>query len=112
MNWLDIKKRARENVHGAFSLPALFRRKSGGAEISGTARLHYKVRKFGDLDREGYGTVVENIDSVVIDNRVFTDAKEGDRVFFPALNRAFKLDVRGESEDDIFVKWEVTEVSP
>ena len=34
---------------------------------------------------------------------------EGDRVHFPQLNRTFKLDVKGEAEDGIFIKWEVAE---
>lgn len=110
MSWLDIKQKARQVVHNTMALPAQFRPQSG-ATIDGSARLHYKVRTFGDLDREGFATVTEAVDYIIIDNRVFVGADEGDRVFFPQLNRAFKLDVRGEAEDDIFVKWEVSEVT-
>ncbi len=111
MSWLDIKQKARQVVHDTMALPAQFRPR-GGAAFDGSARLHYKVRTFGDLDREGYATTTEAVDYVVIDNRLFPGADEGDRVFFPQLNRAFKLEVKGESEDGIFVKWEVKEVQP
>jgi hypothetical protein len=111
MGWLETKQKARQVVHNTMALPAQFRPQSGGA-IDGTARLHYKVRTFGDLDREGFATVTEAVDYIIIDTRIFVGADESDRVFFPQLNRAFKLDVRGEAEDDIFVKWEVSEVAP
>ena len=112
MGWLETKQKARQVVHSTMSLPAQFRPRSGGAVVDGTARLHYKVRTFGDLDREGYATVTESVDYIIIDTRIFAGADEGDRMFFPQLNRAFKLDVRGEAEDDIFIKWEVSEVAP
>ena len=112
MGWLETKQKARQTVHSTFGLPAQFRPRSGGAVVDGTARLHYKVRTFGDLDREGFATVTEAVDYIIIDTRIFVGADEGDRVFFPQLNRAFKLDVRGEAEDDIFMKWEVSEVAP
>ena len=108
MSWLDIKQKARETVHRTFALPAQFRPRAGGA-VDGTARLHYKVRTFGDLDREGFATVTEAVDYIIIDTRIFVGAEEGDRVHFPDLNRTFKLDVEGEAEDGIFIKWEVAE---
>lgn len=108
MGWLEIKQKAREVTHRTFSLPAEFRPRAGGA-VPGTARLHYKMRTFGDLDREGFATVTEAVDYIVIDTRIFVGAEEGDRVYFPQLNRTFKLEVRGDAEDDIFIKWEVTE---
>ncbi len=108
MGWLETKQKARQTVHSTFALPAQFRPKVG-AVVDGSARLHYKVRTFGDLDREGFATVTEAVDYIIIDTRIFAGADEGDRVHFPQLNRTFKLDVRGEAEDDIFIKWEVTE---
>lgn len=110
MGWLETKQKARQTVHSTFGLPAQFRPKSGGAVVDGTARLHYKVRTFGDLDREGYATVTESVDYIIIDTRIFVNAAEGDRVYFPQLNRTFKLEVRGYAEDDIFIRWEVSEV--
>ena len=108
MGWLETKQKARQTVHGTFALPAQFRPRAGTV-ADGNARLHYKVRTFGDLDREGFATVTEAVDYIIIDTRIFVDADAGDRVHFPQLNRTFKLDVRGEAEDDIFIKWEVTE---
>lgn len=109
MSWLDIKQKARGDVNRTFAIPAQFRPAAGGAVIDGTARLHYKVRSFGDLDREGFATVTEDIDYIILDTRVFVGAGEKDRVHFPDLNRTFKLDVEHPNEDGIFVKWEVVE---
>ena len=111
MSWLEIKQRARQKVHSTFALPAQLRPRGGGVVVDGTARLHYKVRSFGDLDREGFATVTEAVDYIVIDTRFFLGADEGDHVYFPQLNRTFKLDVKGEAEDGIFIKWDVTEVT-
>lgn len=111
MSWLDIKQKARQDVHRTFALPAQLLPRAGGA-VDGTARLHYKVRTFGDLDREGFATVTEAVDYLIIDTRIFAGVLEGDRVFFPPLNRTFKLQVEGEAEDGIFIKWEVEEVLP
>lgn len=108
MGWLETKQKARQVVHSTMSLPAQFRPAAGGT-IDGPARLHYKVRTFGDLDREGFATVTEAVDYIIIDTRIFVGADEGDRVHFPQLNRTFKLDVKGEAEDGIFIKWEVAE---
>lgn len=111
MNWLETKQKAREVTHRTFALPAVFRPQSGGAGVPGTARLHYKMRTFGDLDREGFATVTEAVDYIIIDTRIFAGADEVDRVHFPQLNRTFRLDVEYPSEDGIFVKWEVVEDS-
>ncbi len=110
MSWLDIKKRAREITHATFGVPAQFRPATGGS-TDGAARLHYKNKMFGDLDREGFATVTEDVDFVIIDTRVFANARDRDRIHFPGLNRTFKLDVMHPSEDNVFVKWEVIEES-
>lgn len=111
MGWLEIKQKAREVTHRTFAYPAEFRSRAGGAGVPGTARLHYKMKQFGDLDREGFATVTEAVDYIIIDTRIFAGADEGDRVHFPQLNRTFKLEVAGDAEDDIFIRWEVTEDS-
>ena len=110
MGWLETKQKARQVVHDTMFLPALLRSRTGGADVPGTARLHYKRRTFGDLDREGFATVTEDVDYIIIDTRIFAGADEGDRVFFPALNRTFKLETANDSEDGIFVRWEVKEL--
>lgn len=115
MGWLEIKQKARDVTHSTFGIPAQFR-PAGGVSSDTSARLHYKVRSFGDLDREGYATVTDDVDYVIFDTRdVLAKAgrvpEEGDRVNFPALNRTFKLDVEHPSEDGRYIKWAVTEDS-
>jgi len=112
MGWLEIKQRARDVTHTTFGIPALYR-PAGGVPTGTSARLHYKVRTFGDLDREGFATTVDDVDYVIVDTHDLLSkgvtVSEGDYVDFPQLNRSFKLDVEHPSEDGRYVKWAVTE---
>lgn len=111
MGWLQIKQKARDDVHKTFEHPARFRPKNGGAEIPTLARLHYQMKQFGDLDREGFATITEDLNRVLIDTRVVADAQDGDKIYFPELKRLFQLSVKIGSEDDIYNKWDVIEVT-
>lgn len=115
MGWLEIKQKARDVTHSTFGVPAQFLL-AGGVSIDTSARLHYKVRTYGDLDREGFATTVDDVDYVVLDTRDLLAkghvAEEGNRVTFPALGRTFKLDVEHPSEDGRYIKWAVTEQTP
>lgn len=115
MGWLEIKQRARDVTHSTFGIPALFF-PAGGVSVDTSARLHYKVRTYGDLDREGFATTVDDVDYVVIDTHDLLAkgvvAEEDHRIKFPQLNRAFRLDLEHPSEDGRYVKWAVTEVNP
>lgn len=108
-NWTEIKQRCRGIVHSTFGIPASFHARSG-TTIAGSARLHYKMKTFGDLDREGFAQIVEDIDYVVIDSRRFVCARERDKIHFPGLNRTFALQTKIDNSDDgIFVRWQVQE---
>jgi hypothetical protein len=68
-NWNEVRKRARAVVHDAFSLPALFSSKDGSViDAPVNVRLHNKLERFGDLDREGYARVIENVNQIVFDS--------------------------------------------
>ena len=108
----EIRDASRAAVHAQFALPAVIANSEGSPIGAAAVRLHNTdSRAFGDLDREGFATVTEDVDYIIIDTRVFVGASERDRVHFPNLNRTFRLDVEHPSEDGIFVKWEVVEDS-
>jgi hypothetical protein len=106
MGWPQIKQKARDDVHRTFVWPALFLTTPTPVEIG--VRVHYRVKQFGDLDREGFATVVEDVNFIILDSRECS-AVEGDLISVPLLNRTFKLAVQHPSEDLIYNKWEVTE---
>lgn len=114
MGWLEIKQKARDVTHTTFGVPAVLL--AGGVSTDTSARLHYKVRTYGDLDREGFATTVDDVDYVVLDTHDLLAkgriVQEGQRVNFPQLGRTFKLDIEHPSEDGHYVKWAVTEVTP
>lgn len=109
MGWQEIKQKARDDVHRTFVLPALFTRGMDAA-VPCNARMHYKVRRFGDMDREGFATVVEDIDYVILDTRELAMIVENDTIEFPGIGRLFKLTIREPWEDQTFQKWQVTEI--
>jgi hypothetical protein len=68
-DWANVRKKAREVVHGTFSLPAFFSSKDGTVvDAAINVRLHNKLERFGDLDREGYARVIEHVNQIVFDS--------------------------------------------
>lgn len=69
MGWADIKTLARADVHENFGLSAQYLAPNGGALITGiTVRWHTKVLRHGDLDREGYPQVMEDVNRIILDS--------------------------------------------
>lgn len=70
MSWDEIRNAARRVVHDTFRLACVYRAPNK-APRDIHARLHTKLRVFGDLDREGYAQMLEDV------NYVFLDDAEG-----------------------------------
>lgn len=67
MSWAQIRSEARADVHAAFGLSASYT-PPGGATLSGIlVRWHTRSMRHGDLDREGYGQVNEDINRLILD---------------------------------------------
>lgn len=107
MAWPQIKQKARDSVHQTFLWPAIFQGK-GNPTIG--VRVHYRVKQFGDIDREGFATTMEDVNYLIVDSRE-VDVVENDRIFVPLLARMFKCVVLIANEDGIYNKWEVIEVT-
>jgi len=68
MSWRDLRTKARAVVHATFQQPAQhFRTKvTTGAGNSITVRDHSNTVVTGDLDREQYTKVVEDVDRLIL----------------------------------------------
>ena len=65
MEWPEVRRAARADVHETFAQTVEYTPPSGGASLTTTARLHTKYTRIGDLDREGYGQAIEEIERVI-----------------------------------------------
>lgn len=66
--WDQVKIRMREDVQRTFARSAVYRvTPNAGSSININARRHTKQQIIGDLDREGYATVLQDVNAVVLD---------------------------------------------
>lgn len=65
--WDELRRQTRQAVHATFAFPATYTPPGGGASVEINARLHTRAVRFGDLDREGYAQVFEDVNRVVLD---------------------------------------------
>lgn len=78
MGWSDIKRQARLRVHAQFAVSATYTPPGqGSAPIPCQVRLHTKIARFGDLDREGYAEVVEDVNRIIFLQSELKPARKG-----------------------------------
>lgn len=78
MGWADTKRQARLRVHAHFAVSAEYTGPAlGSSAIPCSVRVHTKIARFGDLDREGYAEVVEDINRVIFLQSEVTPARKG-----------------------------------
>lgn len=112
MGWNEQKEQMRGSVHSQFAFPALFYDGVAAVPVDCNVRLHFKVKKFGDMDREGYATTIEDVNAIIIDALELPATAEKNRIYIPKLLRTFRLEVLVPNNDQKrFLKWEVTEVA-
>jgi len=67
MGWTETLANARNTVHATFRRPAVYTSPLG-VVTNVWVRLHADLKVFGDLDREGYARVAEEINQVIFDS--------------------------------------------
>jgi hypothetical protein len=111
MSWADIKASMKRDVHTTFKLSAVYRAAGSETDVAIAARLHTSQAIIGDLDREGFAQVVQDINRVVFDmaelDTLGITLNRLDRVTF-ADGRAYDLDVMLETGNLDFQTWQVT----
>jgi hypothetical protein len=77
----DMLAEARATLHSHLSLPATYRDPGAGTvEIPTSARLMRVQPTFGDLDRQGFAQVVEDVNQLVLDTDDVPEPTEKARV--------------------------------
>lgn len=77
MGWQEIKALAKDVVHATFKVPATYYAPGSSTPIDVTVRHHMRTMVFGDLDREGFGQQIEDINRLILDTDEITPAANG-----------------------------------
>jgi hypothetical protein len=77
MSWREIRAQARDLVHETFCHPAVYTAPDGVTTTNVRVRLHSRLQIFGDLDREGYARVLEEVNHVIFDSTEVVPRKNG-----------------------------------
>lgn len=104
------KTQARRAVHKTLAVPAVYVDDSMNGPMDIRARWHSRINRFGDLDRQGYAEIIENIDRIIFvpsDHAGFMP-KRGGRVTFAQYGATFELDTREPKDGPLEVVWLVT----
>ena len=68
MSFQAIRAKARRTVHKTFARDATYTDPGAGASpVAARIRLHTQFLRHGDLDREGYAQVIDDVNQVMID---------------------------------------------
>lgn len=76
MNWAQIKQKARDAVHGTFSVPGFYT-DSGNTDLPISVRLHRKSAYIGDDYDEFSPGLFSEINRVIVDLREVTPQRGG-----------------------------------
>jgi len=112
--WTVIKGMARRAVHDVFAVEAVYTPPGPNRTPLGV-RVRWHVRGnrlLGDLQGQGYGEVVTDVDRVVFNMEQLAEInaplpERGARIFLPGNNVTLILDVRDPADGPITQTWEV-----
>lgn len=107
MNWFAIKAKAQQDVHATFAVPAVYRATGTMLDVDVTVRLHTRQEVIGDLDREGFAQILQDVNRVVLDTEEIATPKRLDSLTFPD-GRAFFLEVMLATGNLQHQTWSVT----
>jgi hypothetical protein len=81
MGWQETRAAARDVVHSTFGVEATYFAPGSATPVPVHVRHHTGTVQQGDLDREGYGEVIEDVNRIVLDTTEVTPAYKGKVVF-------------------------------
>lgn len=103
--WHDTRRNSRLAVHARFAVPATYTPPNGGVPVQCSARLHTKIARFGDLDREGFSEVVEDVNKVILlQSEVPNPLRKG---VVSIAGRDYMIDLVVPPDDDTIIVCEV-----
>lgn len=109
-SWDAIKAVSRKVVHQTFRVDALYTPPGASAALPIKVRHHTREMRFGDLDREGYAEVAEDINRLVF-YREEIDPVQHAIVQIKSSGNKYRLDLRVRQDDETLAVWDVLSVS-
>lgn len=115
MAWDDIVQSARAVVHDTFRRDALYYPSSdvSGSGVPVSVRLHSsQIVTTGDLDREGYSQVYEDVERLVFTQADVTanSIQRGGHVRRVLTGQVYRLELREPTTEDYTVSFQVVRV--
>jgi len=105
VGWAQTRAAARLEVHRQFGFPATYTAPTAGsAPVSCTVRLHSKIARFGDLDREGYAEVVEDVTKIIF---LQSEVAPVRKALVEVSGKQYTIDLVVPPDDDLIVTCEV-----
>lgn len=78
MSWATTRAAAKRVVHDTFARDATYTGPDpGDLPVAARIRLHTQFLRFGDLDREGYAQVIDDVNQVIVDTGEVTPKQHG-----------------------------------
>ena len=111
--YAQIKERARRLVHQAFAVPATYTAPGGTVAVPLTVRMHGKIIMGGDIEGEGYATIVENVNKLVFSRDELTAAnltlQANGLVILIPYSYSFRLDIKDPDDGPVTERWHVAQ---
>lgn len=109
MPWDDIRSRARLSVHSHFGRDAVYVAPGSTRRIKVKVRVHTRIARFGDNDREGYADVVEDINRIVFLQSEVTPTRGGE---VTVSGSVYKIEMITPADDTTVVACDVIRKGP
>lgn len=84
-SFAKVKSLVRRTVHKTFGVQAFYQDSTLISPVTVTARLHINIDRFGDLENQSYGELIQAIDKVIFEASEVRKipVKRGGTVIFP-----------------------------
>lgn len=105
MGWRETRAAARDKVHETFLVPALYYAPGSADPIEVNVRHHTRDVLAGDLEREGYGERIVDVNRIVLDTSEVTPARGG-KVVMPDEETHY-LETFERQDGDRYAVWNV-----
>ncbi len=93
MGWAETRALARATVHESFGLAASYLPPDGNPLVTGlTVRWHSRTVRHGDLDREGYAQIQEDVNRLMLNTAEVADPQRGAIVTLTDDGRQYRID--------------------
>jgi hypothetical protein len=112
-NFAELKARVRRVTQDTLGVPALYSSDvSMSAAVDITARLRARMDDIGDLSDQGYATIIQSIDRIVLIPSDYPDVefKSGGYILFIDSNLKYQLDTMEMENGPLTQLWRVSKV--